>query len=198
MSLVDLSPLLRLALLGLVLALAPLAWLWVRHRGADASKRLRALTLLTLFLTFDLILVGAYTRLSDSGLGCPDWPGCYGAASPLGARDHIAAAQSALPSGPVTHRKAWVEMLHRYFGMGLGVVHQSSQFAAIRTLPTITLLPAFTRVDAALFAKLGDRVDLQLNIENLLNTTYFSDAHNADNITTGAPRNARLTLRMRF
>ena len=122
MSLVDLSPLLRLALLGLVLALAPLAWLWVRHRGADASKRLRALTLLTLFLTFDLILVGAYTRLSDSGLGCPDWPGCYGAASPLGAREHIAAAQSALPSGPVTHRKAWVEMLHRYFGMGLGVL----------------------------------------------------------------------------
>lgn len=86
----------------------------------------------------------------------------------------------------------------RQLGLGLGVIHQSSQYAAIRTLPTVTRLPAFTRVDAALFARLGERVDLQLNIENLLNTTYFADAHNSDNITTGAPRNARLTLRTRF
>ena len=84
------------------------------------------------------------------------------------------------------------------FGLGLGVVHQSSQFAAIRTLATTTRLPAFTRVDAALFARLGDRVDLQLNVENLLDTTYFSDAHNIDNITPGAPRNARLTMRVKF
>jgi cytochrome c oxidase assembly protein subunit 15 len=40
---------------------------------------------LTLFLTFDLVLFGAFTRLTDSGLGCPDWPGCYGNASPTGA-----------------------------------------------------------------------------------------------------------------
>ena len=83
-------------------------------------------------------------------------------------------------------------------GAGLGVVHQSSQFAAIRTLPTVTQIPAFTRVDAALFARLGARVDLQLNVENLLGTTYFADAHNADNITPGAPRNARLTVRVKF
>lgn len=83
-------------------------------------------------------------------------------------------------------------------GAGLGVVHQSSQFAAIRTLPTVTQIPAFTRVDAALFAKLGERIDLQLNVENLLGTTYFADAHNNDNITPGAPRNARLTVRVKF
>ena len=46
--------------------------------------------MLTLFLTFDLVLLGAFTRLSDSGLGCPDWPGCYGHASPIGAHDSIA------------------------------------------------------------------------------------------------------------
>jgi cytochrome c oxidase assembly protein subunit 15 len=50
---------------------------------------------LTLFLTFDLIVFGAFTRLTDSGLGCPDWPGCYGQASPLGAR----AADSGGPGG---------------------------------------------------------------------------------------------------
>ncbi|MDP1937667.1 MAG: COX15/CtaA family protein [Hylemonella sp.] len=119
---VDFTPTLRLALLALVIALLPLAWVWVRQRGANASGRLAALTTLTLFLTFDLVVFGSFTRLSDSGLGCPDWPGCYGAATPLGARDEIHAAQSALPSGPVTWSKAWIEMVHRYLAMTVGVL----------------------------------------------------------------------------
>ncbi len=121
-SLVDVTPIARMALLGLALALGPLLWIWLRHRGASPTKRLHALTLLTLFLTFDLVLFGAFTRLSDSGLGCPDWPGCYGSASPLGARDEIHAAQSALPSGPVTQGKAWIEMVHRYLATAVGVL----------------------------------------------------------------------------
>ncbi len=118
----DLSPLLRMALLAGVLALGPLAWWWLRHREGSPARRLRALTVLTLFLTFDLVVFGAFTRLSDSGLGCPDWPGCYGSASPLGARDEIHAAQSVRPSGPVTHGKAWVEMIHRYLATTVGVL----------------------------------------------------------------------------
>ena len=118
----DLSPLLRMALLGMALALGPLVWLWLRHRQASPSGRLRALTLLTLFLTFDLVVFGAFTRLSDSGLGCPDWPGCYGNASPLGAHAEIRAAQSVRPTGPVTHGKAWVEMIHRYLATAVGVL----------------------------------------------------------------------------
>ncbi|MBA3596792.1 MAG: COX15/CtaA family protein [Methylibium sp.] len=121
-SLVDLQPLARMALLGILIALGPLAWVWARTRGADRSRRRHALTLLTLFLTFDLVLFGAFTRLSDSGLGCPDWPGCYGSASPVGARESIRAAETALPSGPVTHAKAWIEMLHRYLATGVGVL----------------------------------------------------------------------------
>jgi heme a synthase len=121
-SLVDWSPLARMALLGIAIAAVPLLWIWLRHRGASAGKRLHVLTLLTLFLTFDLVLFGAFTRLSDSGLGCPDWPGCYGSASPIGARDEIAAAQSAQPGGPVTHGKAWVEMVHRYLATAVGVL----------------------------------------------------------------------------
>ncbi len=118
----DLSPLLRMALLAGGLALGPLAWWWLRHREGSPARRLRALTVLTLFLTFDLVVFGAFTRLSDSGLGCPDWPGCYGSASPLGARDEIHAAQSVRPSGPVTHGKAWVEMIHRYLATTVGVL----------------------------------------------------------------------------
>lgn len=118
----DFTPLARLMAMGVVIALGPLAWIWMRHRGADPGRRLRALTLLTLFLTFDLVLFGAFTRLTDSGLGCPDWPGCYGKASPLGAHADIAEAQSAMPTGPVTHGKAWIEMIHRYLATGVGVL----------------------------------------------------------------------------
>ncbi len=118
----DLSPLIRLMALGVVVALGPLAWVWLRNRHAAPARRLSALTLLTLFLTFDLVLFGAFTRLTDSGLGCPDWPGCYGEASPLGARQEINQAQAAMPTGPVTHGKAWVEMIHRYLATGVGVL----------------------------------------------------------------------------
>lgn len=121
-QLYDLSPTLRLMFMGLAIAAGPLAWVWLRNRQASTSRRLRALTLVTLFLTFDLVLFGAFTRLTDSGLGCPDWPGCYGNASPSGARAEINQAQAQMPTGPVTHAKAWIEMLHRYLATGVGVL----------------------------------------------------------------------------
>jgi cytochrome c oxidase assembly protein subunit 15 len=119
---IDLAPAAGIALAGVLLAGPVLVWLAWRHRGAPLPVRLRALTWLTLFLTFDLVLFGAFTRLTDSGLGCPDWPGCYGSASPLGAQAQISSAQAALPHGPVTHGKAWVEMVHRYLATGVGVL----------------------------------------------------------------------------
>ncbi|MBX3610117.1 MAG: COX15/CtaA family protein [Hydrogenophaga sp.] len=121
-ALVDLAPIARLMLLGVIIAIGPLTWIWLRHRQATPARRLGVLTLITLFLTFDLVLFGAFTRLTDSGLGCPDWPGCYGAASPLGAHADISAAQSAMPTGPVTFSKAWVEMIHRYLATAVGVL----------------------------------------------------------------------------
>ncbi len=117
----DLAPLAAILVVGLALALLPLAWAWRRSRTA-AGGRIRALTWVTLFLTFDLVLFGAFTRLTDSGLGCPDWPGCYGSASPAGAAPHIASAQAATPTGPVTHGKAWVEMTHRYLATAVGAL----------------------------------------------------------------------------
>jgi cytochrome c oxidase assembly protein subunit 15 len=118
----DLAPSLRLLLLAAALALLPLGWVWLRQRHAGMRGLLAALTALILFLTFDLIAFGSFTRLSDSGLGCPDWPGCYGHASPIGAAADIDAAQTTLPSGPVSFGKAWIEMIHRYLAMTVGAL----------------------------------------------------------------------------
>lgn len=74
------------------------------------------------FLTFVVIVLGAYVRLSDAGLGCPDWPGCYGKLSPAHAAEHIAKAETAQPGGPVSVHKAWKEMIHRYFASSLGLL----------------------------------------------------------------------------
>ena len=143
------GPTAQLMVMGLLVAGGPLGWVWWKSRGATAVGRLHLLTVLTLFLTFDLVLFGAFTRLTDSGLGCPDWPGCYGHASPLGAAGHIDQAVALLPSGPVTHGKAWVEMIHRYLATGVGVLILSmtalawskrKQLAVSPWWPTVTLV----------------------------------------------------------
>jgi heme a synthase len=147
-SLYDLAPALRMALLGIAIAAGPLAWVWLRNRRAAPAQRLAALTALTLFLTFDLVLFGAFTRLTDSGLGCPDWPGCYGEASPSGAMAQIRAEEARMPTGPVTPGKAWVEMIHRYLATGVGVLITTLALATWlqrkRGLPLSPLWPALT------------------------------------------------------
>lgn len=90
--------------------------------GGPARSRFRRLLLLTLFLTFDLILFGSFVRVVDAGLGCPDWPGCYGKLTPAGAAPQIAEQAALRPDGPVTVFKAWVEMLHRYVAGFLGLL----------------------------------------------------------------------------
>src|SRR5690606_38183196 len=86
------------------------------------KQRYRKLVFFTWFLTLDLIMFGAFVRLTDSGLGCPDWPGCYGSVTPLGAMSDIRQASEAMPFGPVTLSKPWIEMIHRYVGAFLGML----------------------------------------------------------------------------
>jgi cytochrome c oxidase assembly protein subunit 15 len=107
-----------LAAKAILVAAIPLLYVW----RSSATDKLRKLAWVTAFLTFDLIVLGGFTRLTDSGLGCPDWPGCYGHSNPLSAGESIHAAETAMPTGPVTMAKAWVEMVHRYFAMAVGIL----------------------------------------------------------------------------
>jgi cytochrome c oxidase assembly protein subunit 15 len=113
---IDAAALGWLALKGIGVAAVPLAYV----RFSRDPAKLRKLAWVTAFLTLDLIMFGSFTRLTDSGLGCPDWPGCYGHSNPLSAGESIRAAEGAQPTGPVTMTKAWIEMLHRYFALGIG------------------------------------------------------------------------------
>ncbi|MBC7857571.1 MAG: COX15/CtaA family protein, partial [Burkholderiaceae bacterium] len=137
------SALAQLGATGLLVAALPLTLVWLAR---DADK-FRKLAWFAVFLTFDLILFGAFTRLSDSGLGCPDWPGCYGLANPFQAREAIRAAEALAPHGPVTPLKAWIEMTHRYLAMAVGVLivalalHSWRRWRRDRSTPCSPRLP---------------------------------------------------------
>src|SRR5512143_280754 len=81
----------------------------------------RRLALAGLVLCFVVVVLGAYVRLNAAGLGCPDWPGCYGHITPTGAAANVA-SQAAYPNMPLVVGKAWKEMIHRYAASTLGLI----------------------------------------------------------------------------
>jgi cytochrome c oxidase assembly protein subunit 15 len=89
-----------------------------------ASKKLW-LTRLAVFgvlLVFCVVMLGAWTRLRDAGLGCPDWPTCYGMLTVPTHSDDVERANALFPNQPVEAMKAWPETIHRYFASTLGTV----------------------------------------------------------------------------
>lgn len=114
----------------------------------------------------------------------------------------ISRTTSAAPAGrPVPQvPRHQLSLWNRYeaterLGVGLGLYHQSKSFA---TISNFTVLPAYTRLDGAIFYKLKEGLSLQLNLENIGGAHYFPTAHNDNNITPGAPFNARFTLDVTF
>ena len=85
-------------------------------------SRLLNLGRLACGLTFIVIIVGAYTRLTDAGLGCPDWPGCYGRLLISADADYLQQAGELWPERPLQTDKAWIEMAHRYIAGLLGLM----------------------------------------------------------------------------
>lgn len=82
----------------------------------------RKITLTSILLVLIVIILGAYVRLSDAGLGCPDWPGCYGSAIVSDDPAYIAQANEAYPDNLLDIAKAWKEMIHRYVAGALGIL----------------------------------------------------------------------------
>ena len=90
---------------------------------ADSTNRLLQLLVgATIVLALCVVVLGAYTRLVDAGLGCPDWPGCYGHLTVPDTEEERMRAEELFPDFPVDEEKAWIEMVHRYFATLLGIV----------------------------------------------------------------------------
>ncbi len=88
----------------------------------DRLSMFRRLARLGAVLATIVVVVGAWVRLTQAGLGCPDWPGCYGQITPAAALDHVADVAVAFPNRTFEYQKALHEMVHRYIATGLGVV----------------------------------------------------------------------------
>ncbi len=129
----------------------------------------------------------------------PQWQASLGYTYQEGEiRSTTSAAPAGRPLGLLPHHQlsAWSRYdLTKRFGLGLGLVHQSSQFA---TISNAVKLPAFTRIDAAAFVSVSDNFALQLNIENLTDRRYYASASSDNNILPGKPLTARVTARIKF
>ncbi len=88
---------------------------------AFVNRWIRGLSLAGVLLCFGVIVLGAYTRLTNAGISCPDWPECYGHITPVGAADSPA-AQARFPGRPLNVGRAWHEMIHRYAAGTLGLI----------------------------------------------------------------------------
>lgn len=113
----------------------------------------------------------------------------------------ITEAQGAIPKGAELAQTPdhTFALWNRYdfnatWGVALGVISRSEMYAATPTATASTVLPGYTRYDAAIFARFSDQLRLQVNLENLTNKEYALNAHNNNNITPGSPFNARATL----
>jgi catecholate siderophore receptor len=114
----------------------------------------------------------------------------------LDAGDNTALVGNSVESVPLHSVSLWNKyQLNRMWGVGLGVIHQSSWFA---TAANTVKVPGYTRLDGAVFLDLDDNWSAQLNVENIFDNEYWISSHDNNNISYGAPRSAYVTVKATY
>ncbi|MDR2215907.1 MAG: COX15/CtaA family protein [Nevskiaceae bacterium] len=134
-------------------------------------KVLRRLAFAGLLLAFCVVVFGAYVRLTDAGLGCPDWPGCYGHVTPAAA----AAANAGTADAPLQVGKAWREMIHRYAATTLGLIILVIAFLSLlwRKRARMPLPPALSLVVLVIFQGLLGMLTVTWLLKPLIVTAHL-------------------------
>ena len=117
--------------------------------------QIKSLLKITLVFTLCVIMMGAYTRLSDAGLGCPDWPGCYGMLKVPTETHELNQVQQAFPDHTVETEKAWLEMIHRYIAGALGLLVLLILILSLKATDAPKKLPIFIAALIIFQAALG-------------------------------------------
>jgi cytochrome c oxidase assembly protein subunit 15 len=137
-------------------------------------KKLFKLALASFIFTIFVIILGVFTRLADAGLGCPDWPGCYGHLLWPNEAHEIVKAEAKFPDAPVEHDKTWPEMVHRYLAGSLGLfilaiaiislMQRKAQLASetLNSPASAASKSALSRSLASSIVDIGQRVPIKL------------------------------------
>ena len=141
----------------------------------------RRIALLATVLALCVVVLGAYVRLSDAGLGCPDWPGCYGTLTVPESQSAISHAQEAYPNKPVEAHKAWKEMAHRYVAGTLGLLVLSLCVLGWRAKRYISVSPL---LPTALLFVIGFQAMLGMWTVTLLLKPVIVSSHLMGGMTT--------------
>lgn len=134
-------------------------------------KRFRALAAATMLLTLVVVTLGAYVRLKDAGLGCPDWPGCYGEAVGI---PTAAEAEAFDPDSPLDREKAWIEVIHRYVAGVLGLLIFGLAYIGWRSREEIGMRRAATATALAVLVVFQALLGMLTVTERLMPSTVTS------------------------
>jgi len=141
----------------------------------------KRIALIATALALFVVVLGAYVRLSDAGLGCPDWPGCYGTLTVPESQSAIAHAQQAYPDKPLEMHKAWKEMAHRYVAGTLGLLVLALCVLGLRARRYISVSPL---VPSALLVIIGFQAMLGMWTVTLLLKPVIVSSHLMGGMTT--------------
>ncbi len=135
----------------------------------------KSITITTAVLAFCLVVFGSYVRISDAGLGCPDWPGCFGILTVPESQIAIDKAMANFPGRVIVTEKAWIEMIHRYVAGILGLLILVIGFYAFkyRKILEINMLLPYSLLGVVLFQATLGMLTVTLLLKPIIVTSHL-------------------------